>query len=46
MREEEFKNKRILFVSPPFFNYYKYISDELTSIRRRSSLVTIVSLET
>ncbi len=32
MREEEFKNKRILFVSPPFFNYYKYISDELTSM--------------
>lgn len=32
MREEEFKNKRILFVSPPFFNYYKYISDELTGM--------------
>lgn len=32
MREEEFRDKRILFVSPPFFNYYKYISDELTSM--------------
>jgi len=32
MREEEFKDKRILFVSPPFFNYYKYISDELTGM--------------